>query len=146
MSRESLHHIQLTIQGLENQIVEVFGEDCIRILLNEFQPAVARIRDDAATAKLWRTKLQRFLSNNAPITERLSGATDAETSRSEASGAVQKTDPYNDPVRLRRALEESLKLQAQYAELLNTYDGGTRIIFSDVPSWFDRLRKTGTLP
>ncbi len=38
------------------------------------------------------------------------------------------------------ALEESLKLQAHYAMLLNQYDGGQRIIFKSVSEWLDRLK------
>ena len=43
---------------------------------------------------------------------------------------------------LYRALEESLKLQAHYAELLNMHDGGQRIIFKSVNDWIARLRQT----
>jgi hypothetical protein len=39
------------------------------------------------------------------------------------------------------ALEESVKLQAHYAELLNMHDGGQRIIFKDVKEWLLKLRK-----
>jgi hypothetical protein len=47
---------------------------------------------------------------------------------------------------LRIALEESLRLQSHYAELLNMHDGGRRIGFKDVDAWIARLRETGTLP
>ena len=47
---------------------------------------------------------------------------------------------------LRRALEESVTLQAHYAELLNMHDGGRRIVFRDADAWIARLRETGTLP
>jgi hypothetical protein len=43
------------------------------------------------------------------------------------------------------ALEESLRLQRHYAELLNRYDGGQRMIFETTESWIARLRDTGTL-
>jgi len=46
---------------------------------------------------------------------------------------------------LRIALEESVKLQRHYAELLNMYDGGRRITFKDADAWITRLRETGTL-
>lgn len=39
------------------------------------------------------------------------------------------------------ALEESVKLQAHYAELLNMHDGGQRMIFKDTKEWLLRLRK-----
>lgn len=42
------------------------------------------------------------------------------------------------------ALQESLKLQAHYAQLLNDWDGGERKIFRSVSQWLDRLRETGT--
>lgn len=42
---------------------------------------------------------------------------------------------------LYRALEESVKLQSHYAELLNQYDGGERLIFKDEREWLQRLRK-----
>jgi len=38
------------------------------------------------------------------------------------------------------ALEESLKLQAHYARLLNDYDGGKRRIFKSVSEWLERLQ------
>jgi hypothetical protein len=47
---------------------------------------------------------------------------------------------------LRIALEESVKLQSHYAELLNMHDGGSRIGFKDGQAWIARLRETGTLP
>ena len=37
------------------------------------------------------------------------------------------------------ALEESLKLQKHYAQLLNEYDGGGRIWFNNVDEWMARL-------
>ena len=43
---------------------------------------------------------------------------------------------------LYHALEESLKLQAHYAELLNMHDGGQRMIFKTINEWVARLRKT----
>jgi hypothetical protein len=47
---------------------------------------------------------------------------------------------------LRRALDESVRLQSHYAELLNMHDGGRRIGFADADAWIARLRETGTLP
>lgn len=41
---------------------------------------------------------------------------------------------------LERALEESVKLQSHYAELLNNYDSGERLIFKDAYEWLRRLR------
>lgn len=38
------------------------------------------------------------------------------------------------------ALHESLKLQNHYAEILNAYDGGERMIFKDIHAWIKRLR------
>ena len=46
---------------------------------------------------------------------------------------------------LKIALEESLKLQCHYAELLNAYDGGLRKGFKTVDEWIDRLKVTGTI-
>lgn len=40
---------------------------------------------------------------------------------------------------LTKALEESLKLQAHYAQLLNDYDGGRRLIFKTKEEWLNRL-------
>lgn len=37
------------------------------------------------------------------------------------------------------ALKESLKLQSHYAELLNKYDGGHRMIFKTKEQWLNRL-------
>lgn len=39
------------------------------------------------------------------------------------------------------ALEESVKLQSHYADLLNMFDGGQRIKFKDAKEWLERLRK-----
>lgn len=39
------------------------------------------------------------------------------------------------------ALEESVKLQSHYANLINMYDGGQRIQFKDAKEWLLRLRK-----
>jgi hypothetical protein len=43
------------------------------------------------------------------------------------------------------ALNESLKLQAHYAELLNMHDGGQRKIFNTIQDWTDRLVETKTI-
>lgn len=40
---------------------------------------------------------------------------------------------------LREALEESVKYQSHYADLLNMYDGGERMQFADAQAWLDRL-------
>lgn len=42
---------------------------------------------------------------------------------------------------LRSALEESLRLQAHYAKLLNMYDGGSRMVFGSVEEWLERLKE-----
>jgi hypothetical protein len=39
------------------------------------------------------------------------------------------------------ALEEAIKLQAHYAELINMHDGGQRIAFKTAKEFLDRLRK-----
>lgn len=39
------------------------------------------------------------------------------------------------------ALEESVKLQSHYAELLNMYDNGERMKFKDAKEWLLRLRE-----
>lgn len=39
------------------------------------------------------------------------------------------------------ALEKSVKLQSHYAEILNQYDGGKRIIFNNALHWISRLRE-----
>jgi hypothetical protein len=43
------------------------------------------------------------------------------------------------------ALEESVKLQSHYAELLNAWDGGERLKFADAGEWIARLLKTGKI-
>lgn len=50
-----------------------------------------------------------------------------------------------DRDRLRVALEESLKLQSHYAELLNMHDGGERRRFASVEEYLQRLVEIGTL-
>jgi len=47
---------------------------------------------------------------------------------------------------LRIALDESVKLQAHYAKLLNMHDGGERMVFPTADLWLARLKETGTLP
>lgn len=47
---------------------------------------------------------------------------------------------------LKIALEESVKLQAHYAELLNMHDGGERMIFKSVKEWIERLQEIGKIP
>jgi hypothetical protein len=42
---------------------------------------------------------------------------------------------------LEYALEESIKLQSHYADLLNMYDGGQRIKFNNAKEWLLRLRE-----
>lgn len=49
----------------------------------------------------------------------------------------------NQLERLKKALEESLKLQAHYAKLLNMHDGGERLIFETVDAWMERLYGKG---
>lgn len=44
------------------------------------------------------------------------------------------------------ALEESVKLQTHYAELLNMHDGGERKGFDSAQAWLDRLFSVGRLP
>ncbi len=39
------------------------------------------------------------------------------------------------------ALEESVRLQSYYANLLNVYDDGKRMVFLDSKEWLLRLRK-----
>lgn len=61
----------------------------------------------------------------------------------------QPKELHNEPVsaqELRVALDESLNLQRHYAKLLNTWDGGKRMLFRDADEWILRLRVTGTLP
>jgi len=41
---------------------------------------------------------------------------------------------------VRNGLKESIKHQAHYAQLLNQWDGGERIVFKDVQQWLDRLK------
>jgi hypothetical protein len=42
---------------------------------------------------------------------------------------------------LQYGLEESLKLQSHYAELLNMYDHGERIQFDTVEEWLQRIEQ-----
>lgn len=64
-----------------------------------------------------------------------------------AAAAGDKRSPAAEPSRaaLLKALEESVKLQSHYAELLNIYDGGRRLKFKTAADWIRRLIKTGTL-
>ena len=42
---------------------------------------------------------------------------------------------------LRRALDESVKLQSHYASLLNMHDGGSRLTFDASEAWLRRLEE-----
>lgn len=44
------------------------------------------------------------------------------------------------------ALEESVKLQSHYANLLNMHDGGERMQFETAHDWLDRLRVVRSAP
>ena len=46
---------------------------------------------------------------------------------------------FPDPDAVGTALEKSVELQSHYAELLNGYDGGKRLMFSSVEAWMNRL-------
>ena len=46
---------------------------------------------------------------------------------------------------LAKALDESLKLQRHYAELLNMHDGGRRKTYASVEDWMIRLKQTGVI-
>lgn len=43
--------------------------------------------------------------------------------------------------RIRGALDKSIKIQSHYAKLLNGYDGGKRMTFSNSQKWIERLEK-----
>jgi len=47
---------------------------------------------------------------------------------------------------LMTALEESVKLQSHYAELLNMHDGGERRTFPHATDWLERLLVTEIIP
>jgi hypothetical protein len=49
--------------------------------------------------------------------------------------------PEHPASKLKAALEQSVKLQAHYAELLNMHDGGQRIVFKSAEEWMARLQK-----
>ena len=43
------------------------------------------------------------------------------------------------------ALRESVRLQTHYAKLLNVWDQGHRVGFTDAEAWIERLKQTGHL-
>jgi hypothetical protein len=47
----------------------------------------------------------------------------------------------SENARLMEALEESVKLQSHYAELLNMHDGGVRLGFADAKAWLQRIEQ-----
>ena len=53
-------------------------------------------------------------------------------------GQVVELQAENE--RLKEALEKSVKLQSHYAVLLNQYDGGERMIFTNAAQWMSRLQ------
>ena len=46
---------------------------------------------------------------------------------------------------MRKVLEESLRVQSHYAELLNASDGGGRMLFDSVDKWVERMKETGVI-
>lgn len=52
-------------------------------------------------------------------------------------GALRHQQPIVEVIM--DALERSIVLQSHYAKLLNTYDGGERIVFKDAAAWLERL-------
>jgi hypothetical protein len=46
----------------------------------------------------------------------------------------------NANTELRRALKAAVRLQADYAQLLNQYDGGDRAVIRDVDEWLAKVR------
>ena len=61
-----------------------------------------------------------------------------ENKKAEWVARLRKIKKIHD---LQIALDESLELQAHYAKLLYTHDGGERIVFKNVAEWVARLRK-----
>ena len=57
-----------------------------------------------------------------------------------AAQVIFATRQYTE---VRRALEESVKLQSHYASLLNQCDGGARLVFADADAWIARLKEIG---
>lgn len=54
----------------------------------------------------------------------------------------QDLDPIlNENIELRKALEESVKLQSHYAQLLNMHDGGSRMEFKTAYDWMICLKE-----
>lgn len=45
-----------------------------------------------------------------------------------------------DENELYEALQKSVHLQSHYANLLNMYDGGKRMVFPSARAWIERLR------
>lgn len=54
--------------------------------------------------------------------------------------------PEHPMSKLKHALEESVKLQAHYAKLLNMHDGGKRMIFESPEEWIARLEDLPKIP
>jgi hypothetical protein len=48
---------------------------------------------------------------------------------------------FKEIKQLREALEESVKLQSHYANLLNCTDGGGRMTFENADAWVSRLEE-----
>lgn len=48
-----------------------------------------------------------------------------------------------DRFRMSLALDEAMRLQSHYAELLNDFDGGKRVGFQSGEAWMDRLDECG---
>ena len=89
-----------------------------------------------ATMPRWQAIAIARMHNEALKTysDELDKLSDSETEQWEAYGA-----------RLQKALDESVKLQAHYANLINMHDGGQRRVFKTSDEWIARLEETGTL-
>lgn len=81
------------------------------------------------------------------IYDYFSGNLDKDVLKEMLEDSIDTPIPTPYPVsiedKLTIALEQSLKLQSHYANLLNMYDGGERLTFPGIQEWFDRLEEIG---
>jgi hypothetical protein len=77
--------------------------------------------------------------NTDEIIELLVMAQENIPSKDDRNLCMRYEDAIYEIKRLAHALEESVKLQSHYAQLLNSYDGGERIGFDNGEAWLKRL-------
>jgi DNA repair exonuclease SbcCD ATPase subunit len=84
---------------------------------------------------------RRWIEKGAPVFAERIARRERDWLRAEKHAAQADAErEKNIADTLRMALEESVKFQSHYAELLNMWDGGRRLSFANADAWIKRLQ------